>query len=95
MNSQEFHNYRREEFLDEFFPDAEDRAAIAAGMEQLRAQQRAWRLADMRRRLGVTQADVAARMGVTQAASPRLSTPSPARRNYELSPVMSKHSAVG
>jgi transcriptional regulator with XRE-family HTH domain len=35
-------------------------------MEQLRAQQRAWRLADMRRRLGITQADVAARMGVTQ-----------------------------
>jgi transcriptional regulator with XRE-family HTH domain len=35
-------------------------------MEQLRAQQRAWRLADMRRRLGITQAEVAARMGVTQ-----------------------------
>ncbi len=35
-------------------------------MEQLRAEQRAWRLAEMRRRLGVTQAEVAGRMGVTQ-----------------------------
>jgi DNA-binding XRE family transcriptional regulator len=38
----------------------------AAGMEQLRAEQRAWRLAEMRRRLGMTQAEVAQRMGVTQ-----------------------------
>ncbi|HEX9032773.1 MAG TPA: XRE family transcriptional regulator [Streptosporangiaceae bacterium] len=66
MTSPEFHHYTRDKFLDEFFPDADDKAAIAAGMEQLRAEQRAWRLADMRRRLGVTQADVASRMGVTQ-----------------------------
>jgi DNA-binding XRE family transcriptional regulator len=39
---------------------------IAAGMEQLRAEQRAFRLAEMRRRLGITQAEVAARMGITQ-----------------------------
>jgi DNA-binding XRE family transcriptional regulator len=32
----------------------------------LRAEQRAFRLAEMRRRLGITQAQVAARMGVTQ-----------------------------
>ena len=66
MSSTEFHRYTHEEFLGEFFPDAEDKAAVAAGMEQLRAEQRAWRLAEMRRRLGITQADVAARMGVTQ-----------------------------
>jgi DNA-binding transcriptional regulator LsrR (DeoR family) len=35
-------------------------------MEQLRAEQRALRLAEMRRRLGITQAQVAARMGITQ-----------------------------
>src|ERR1039457_1128090 len=34
--------------------------------EQLRAEQRAWRLAEILRRLGTTQAEVAARMGVTQ-----------------------------
>jgi DNA-binding XRE family transcriptional regulator len=64
--SSEFHFYTREEFLGEFFPDSADKAAIAAGMAQLRAGQRAWRLAEMRRRLGVTQAQVAERMGVTQ-----------------------------
>jgi DNA-binding XRE family transcriptional regulator len=64
--SSEFHHYTREEFLGEFFPDPVDKAELAAGMEQLRAEQRAWRLAEMRRRLGVTQAAVAARMGVTQ-----------------------------
>ena len=64
--SSEFHHYTRNEFLGEFFPEAEDKAEIAAGMEQLRAEQRAWRLAEMRRRLGITQAEVAQRMGVTQ-----------------------------
>ena len=46
MSSEEFHSYTRDEFLDEFFPDAGDRADIAAGMEQLRAEQRAYRLAE-------------------------------------------------
>jgi DNA-binding XRE family transcriptional regulator len=64
--STEFHHYTPEEFLGEFFPDPADKTAITAGMEQLRAEQRAWRLAEMRRRLGITQADVATRMGVTQ-----------------------------
>ncbi len=64
--SSEFRHYTREEFLGEFFPDPGDKAAIAVGMEQLRAEQRAWRLAEMRRRLGITQAEVAQRMGVTQ-----------------------------
>ena len=65
--STEFHHYTRDEFLAEFYPDPDDKAAIAAGMEQLRAEQRAYRLAEMRRRLGITQADVATRMGVTQS----------------------------
>ena len=66
MSSSEFHHYNRDEFLAEFYPDPVDKAAIAAGMEQLRAEQRALRLAEMRRRLGITQAQVAARMGITQ-----------------------------
>ena len=66
MSNTEFHHYTRDEFLGEFFPGPADKAEIAAGMEQLRAEQRAWRLAEMRRRLGITQAEVAERMGVTQ-----------------------------
>src|ERR1700758_2253551 len=66
MSSSEFHHYTRDEFLAEFYPDPADKAAIAAGMEQLRAEQRAVRLAEMRRRLGITQTQVAARMGITQ-----------------------------
>jgi DNA-binding XRE family transcriptional regulator len=66
MSSEEFHSYTRDEFLDEFFLDAGDRADIAAEMEKLRAEQRAYRLAEMRRRLGFSQAQVADRMGVTQ-----------------------------
>jgi DNA-binding XRE family transcriptional regulator len=57
---------RCQPFLAEFYPDPADKAAIAAGMKQLRAEQRAFRLAEMRRRLGITQAQVAARMGITQ-----------------------------
>jgi hypothetical protein len=48
MSSSEFHRYTRDEFLAEFYPDPADKAAIAAGMEQLRAEQRAFRLAEMR-----------------------------------------------
>lgn len=62
MSSSEFHHYNRDEFLAEFYPDPADKAAVTAGMEQLRA----FRLAEMRRRLGITQAQVAARMGITQ-----------------------------
>src|SRR5262249_61080253 len=67
MSSSEFRQYTRDEFLAEFYPDPADKAAIADGMKQLRAEQRAFRLAEMRRRLGITQAQVAARMGITQA----------------------------
>ena len=66
MSSREFRHYTRDEFLAEFYPDPADKAAIAAGMKQLRVEQRAFRLAEMRRRLGITQAQVAARMGITQ-----------------------------
>ena len=66
MSNEETRRYSRDEFLDEFFPDEADKAAIAAGMGQLRAEQRAWRLADMRRRLGVTQVELAGRTGVSQ-----------------------------
>jgi DNA-binding XRE family transcriptional regulator len=64
--STEFHHYNRDEFAAEFYPDPADKEQIAAGMEQLRAEQRAYRLAEMRRRLGFSQAQVADRMGVTQ-----------------------------
>ena len=40
MSSSEFRHYTRDEFLAEFYPDPADKAAIAAGMEQLRAEQR-------------------------------------------------------
>src|SRR5450755_2185880 len=60
MSSSEFHHYTRDEFLAEFYPDPADKAAIAAGMEQLRAEQRAFRLAEMRPRLGITQGRVSA-----------------------------------
>jgi hypothetical protein len=70
MSSSEFHHYTRDEFLAEFYPDPADKAAITAGMKQLRAEQRAFRLAEMRRRLGITQAQVAARMGTPSQAPP-------------------------
>jgi len=66
MSGEEFRTYSRDEFLGEFFPDPGDRIEITAGMERLRAEQRAFRLAEMRRRLGFSQKQVAARMGVTQ-----------------------------
>lgn len=60
------HSYDRESFLNEFFPDAEDRAEAEAGAQRLVNQSRAYRLAEMRRRLGLTQAEVAKRMHVRQ-----------------------------
>lgn len=60
MSSSGFRHYTRDDFLAEFCPDPADKAAIAAGMEQLRAEQRAFRLAEMRRRLGITQGRVSA-----------------------------------
>lgn len=55
------HGYDRESFLGEFFPDPGDRHEVEAGAAQLVAANRAHRLAEMRRRLGLTQAEVADR----------------------------------
>jgi len=60
------HSYDREGFLSEFFPDGEDRAEVESGARELVGLSRAYRLAEMRKRLGLTQADVAARMNVRQ-----------------------------
>src|SRR5215204_201937 len=60
------HSYDRESFLSEFFPDAADRAEVEAGAQALINVSRAHRLAEMRKRLGLTQAEVAQRMNVRQ-----------------------------
>ncbi|SBW27054.1 putative transcriptional regulator [Candidatus Protofrankia californiensis] len=60
------HGYDRDGFLAEFFPDEHDRREVEAGTQRLVAENRAHRLAEMRRRLGLTQADVADRMHVRQ-----------------------------
>lgn len=38
--STEFHHYTQDEFLAEFYPGPAGKEQIAAGMEQLRAEQR-------------------------------------------------------
>src|SRR6516225_581723 len=81
MSSSEFHHYTRDEFLAEFYPDPAEKAAIAAGMEQLRAEQRAFRLAEMRRRLGITQARSLLGWASAKAVCPPSSTPSRAPPN--------------
>ncbi len=58
------HGYDRNEFLGEFFPDEPDRREVEAGAARLVAENRARGLAEMRRRLGLTQADVADRLHV-------------------------------
>jgi DNA-binding XRE family transcriptional regulator len=60
------HSYDRESFLGEFFPDSSERAEVEAGARQMVNENRAHRLAEMRRRLGLTQAEVAERMHVRQ-----------------------------
>jgi DNA-binding XRE family transcriptional regulator len=60
------HGYDRDGFLTEFFPDAADRAEVEAGAQTLINVSRAHRLAEMRKRLGLTQAEVAERMNVRQ-----------------------------
>jgi DNA-binding XRE family transcriptional regulator len=64
MNST--HSYDRQSFLSEFFPDANDRAAVEVGAQALINVNRAHRLAEIRKRLGLTQAEVAQRMNVRQ-----------------------------
>ncbi|MEU8000179.1 XRE family transcriptional regulator [Catellatospora sp. NPDC049111] len=58
--------YDRDAFLTEFFPDQADRAEVEAGAEHLINVSRATRLVEMRKRLGLSQAEVAERMHVRQ-----------------------------
>ena len=60
------HSYDRDGFLSEFYPEPAARAEVEAGAELLVAASRAHRLAEMRRRVGLTQAEVADRMHVRQ-----------------------------
>jgi predicted XRE-type DNA-binding protein len=53
------------------FTDAEQ-AAISAGAQQLIAEARAYRLAEIRRRQHTTQVEIAKAMGVTQARVSRI-----------------------
>lgn len=55
-------SYDRESFLAEFFPDAKDRAEVEVGAQAIINVSRAHRLAEMRKRLGLTQAEVAQRI---------------------------------
>jgi DNA-binding XRE family transcriptional regulator len=60
------HGYDRDSYLAEFFPDATDRPEVETGADALININRAHRLTEMRRRLGLTQAEVARRMHVRQ-----------------------------
>jgi DNA-binding XRE family transcriptional regulator len=60
------HGYDRDSFLAEFYPDGADRSEVEAGAEHLIDVSRATRLAEMRKRLGLSQAEVAKRMHVRQ-----------------------------
>ncbi|SEG96235.1 Helix-turn-helix [Nonomuraea solani] len=63
--STEFHSYSREEFLTEFVhPD--DRQAVAEARERRVVKVRGEFLADMRKKVGLTQSEVAQTMGVSQ-----------------------------
>lgn len=75
--STEFHSYTREEFITEFVhPD--DRQAVEEARERRVAQVRGGFLADMRNKVGLTQAEVAQAMGCPSSASRRSRTgPSP------------------
>jgi DNA-binding XRE family transcriptional regulator len=60
------HSYDRDGFLTEFFPEPEEREEVEAGAEHLINISRATRLVEMRKRLGLSQAEVAERMHVRQ-----------------------------
>jgi DNA-binding XRE family transcriptional regulator len=61
----ELYSYTREEFMDKFVhPD--DRAAVEEARSQRTLKVRAQYLTEMRKNVGLTQADVAEAMGVTQ-----------------------------
>jgi DNA-binding XRE family transcriptional regulator len=61
----EFYTYTRDEFVEEFVrPD--DRAAVEAARQRRVLQVRAEYLTEMRKKAGMTQAEVAEAMGVSQ-----------------------------
>jgi DNA-binding XRE family transcriptional regulator len=61
----EFYTYTREEFVEEFVhPD--DRTAVEAARQRRVLQVRAEYLTEMRKKAGMTQAEVAEAMGVSQ-----------------------------
>lgn len=61
----EFVTYTRDEFMEEFVhPD--DRAAVEASRQRRALHVRAEYLAEMRKKAGLTQAEVAEAMGVSQ-----------------------------
>jgi DNA-binding XRE family transcriptional regulator len=61
----EFFTYTRDEFIDEFVhPD--DRAAVEEARQKRALQVRAEYLTEMRKKAGMTQAEVAEVMGVSQ-----------------------------
>ena len=61
----EFFTYTRDEFMDEFVhPD--DRAAVEEARQRRVLQVRAEYLTEIRKKAGMTQADVAEAMGVSQ-----------------------------
>ncbi len=61
----EFFTYTRDEFMEEFVhPD--DRAAVEEARNKRALQVRAEYLTEMRKKAGMTQADVAEAMGVSQ-----------------------------
>jgi hypothetical protein len=57
------HGYDREGFLSEFFPGAGERAEVEVGAQVLINVSRAHRLAEVRKRVGLTRAEVAERRG--------------------------------
>lgn len=60
------HSYDKESFLAEFFPTESDQIEIEGGAQHMIALSRATRLMEMRKRLGLTQAEIAERMHVRQ-----------------------------
>jgi DNA-binding XRE family transcriptional regulator len=61
----EFYTYTRDEFVEEFVhPD--DRAAVEAARQRRVLEVRAEYLTEMRKKAGMTQAEVAEAMGVSQ-----------------------------
>lgn len=60
------HSYDKKSFLAESFPDEKDRAEVQEGAEHMVALSRATRLVEMRKRPGLSHAQVADRMHVRQ-----------------------------